>query len=921
MIFKSIKVSLVLACLFTAYANGHADHGKARYVAPDGKDQGNCDNIEQPCLTIGFAAGLSNKGDVVKVAKGSYTISDIADVFYLTNDLIEVRGGYDKLSGFKSAKPKQNEVFISGVPKEFHAQFIQKGFTPILDAKALSAEARQTLNKKLASVKALNESQTEVTCQNGQAGEFACSNMDLVAHIPLTQMAGKPDSANDIWGHVDLNTGKEYAIIGVLNGVAIFDISTPSAPVEVSFITAPNAGWRDIKVYQYFSTAENLWKAYAYSSADGSSQGMAIIDLSFLPEARLVRRDSIIGSQHNIYISNVDYSTGVAINDDSARLHSLGATKYGGGHNSFDLINPEKPTAAYIPTDNTRADYTHDGASMMVEDQRAVTQCEQAGGRCDVFLDFNENEMRLWDQTVPSNTKELGSISYQGAQYTHSGWYTEDKNYVYLHDELDEVRNGNNTTVYVFDVQDLTAPTEVGKWVGPTTSIDHNGYVRGNRYYMSNYERGITVLDISNPANPVTVGYFDTFPVGDRPRFNGAWGVYPFLPSGLILASDINSGLYILRDNTRDVPQGKIELSPLTQEVEEGTAATFTISRIDGSTGAVSVQYETLHQSATGDDYTSSTGTVSWADGDTSSKEIVINTTLDTLDDEGTEQFIVRLINVQGGATLSTQRSVTAQIAGTGKNGTVQFSQAELTVYENVDFDNGSKVFELEVLRRFGDEGPVEVSVAFDESSDSSALADAEILTPTISWADGDSESKFVQLKINDDDETESVETLVLKFETVTPDNVNAASTTSIQIIDDESNQAPIVTLSSVSFDRQYQLTLSSFATITDDSAELSYLWEVDSQGKNITINNPNELDATISAGEAGEFPVTLTVTDIFGAQGSATATFIVEGQSVPPMGPPPVETQSNSSSGSMPYNPITLLLALGLLAIKRRKN
>jgi hypothetical protein len=74
--------------------------------------------------------------------------------------------------------------------------------------------------------------------------------------------------------------------------------------------------------------------------------------------------------------------------------------------------------------------------------------------------------------------------------FTHSGWWTEDGRYLFLHDELDERDLGLNTTVRVFDMSDLRAPALAGSWVGPTRAIDHNGYVRGNRYYFSNYSEG-----------------------------------------------------------------------------------------------------------------------------------------------------------------------------------------------------------------------------------------------------------------------------------------------------------------------------------------------------------------------------------------------------------------------------------------------
>jgi hypothetical protein len=67
---------------------------------------------------------------------------------------------------------------------------------------------------------------------------------------------------------------------------------------------------------------------------------------------------------------------------------------------------------------------------------------------------------------------------------------------------------------------------------------------------MSNYSRGLTVLDITNPASPTLAGRFDSYPSSDGVGFPGAWGTYPFLPSGNVLISDIDSGFYLVEDNT-----------------------------------------------------------------------------------------------------------------------------------------------------------------------------------------------------------------------------------------------------------------------------------------------------------------------------------------------------------------------------------
>ncbi|MEO0312000.1 MAG: hypothetical protein RIQ89_1657, partial [Bacteroidota bacterium] len=63
------------------------------------------------------------------------------------------------------------------------------------------------------------------------------------------------------------------------------------------------------------------------------------------------------------------------------------------------------------------------------------------------------------------------------------------------------------------------------------------------------YTDGITIHDVARPHNPVLVGSYDTYPQGSGPGFNGCWGVFPFFPSGAIVASDIQNGLFVFSPN------------------------------------------------------------------------------------------------------------------------------------------------------------------------------------------------------------------------------------------------------------------------------------------------------------------------------------------------------------------------------------
>ncbi len=192
----------------------------------------------------------------------------------------------------------------------------------------------------------------------------------------------------------------------------------------------------------------------------------------------------------------------------------------------------------------------HDSAGFWItaEDPRSA-QCAAGQGPCHLLADFSEDSIDLWDITTPSQPKLLSQTNYAGVGYVHSGSWSQDGRYLFVQDELDEVQYGQPTTLRIFNMDDLVRPVLAGQYRGTTLAIDHNGFAVGTRYYMSNYRRGLTVLDISDPLQPTEIGYFDTFPVPaeNSAQFDGAWGVYPYLPSGHILVSDIANGLFVVK--------------------------------------------------------------------------------------------------------------------------------------------------------------------------------------------------------------------------------------------------------------------------------------------------------------------------------------------------------------------------------------
>jgi choice-of-anchor B domain-containing protein len=167
----------------------------------------------------------------------------------------------------------------------------------------------------------------------------------------------------------------------------------------------------------------------------------------------------------------------------------------------------------------------------------------------EVCFGSNETAISISDVTSKGTPVAISRATYPGVAYTHQGWLTVDQKYFLVNDELDEQQGSvTGTRTLVWDVTDLDDPVLVNQYLGPTNATDHNHYIRGNRMYMSNYQFGLRVVDVSSPLAPTQIGFFDTAPnLSNTPGFGGSWSNYPFFPSGNIVMTSRNEGFYVLR--------------------------------------------------------------------------------------------------------------------------------------------------------------------------------------------------------------------------------------------------------------------------------------------------------------------------------------------------------------------------------------
>ena len=144
----------------------------------------------------------------------------------------------------------------------------------------------------------------------------------------------------------------------------------------------------------------------------------------------------------------------------------------------------------------------------------------------------------------------MGSTTYSTPGYTHQGWLSDDQQYYYINDELDDIQR-----TIIIDVSNLDFPTFAGEFTSNApTAIDHNLYIRDGFIFEANYTSGLRIFDTCDPLNPVETGFFDTYPANDNASFVGAWSNYPFFPSGTVIVSNRQEGLFVLDVSAAVIP-------------------------------------------------------------------------------------------------------------------------------------------------------------------------------------------------------------------------------------------------------------------------------------------------------------------------------------------------------------------------------
>jgi choice-of-anchor B domain-containing protein len=325
-------------------------------------------------------------------------------------------------------------------------------------------------------------------------------NFTLRSQVPFSgeMLAG-------VWGYE--RQGREYALVAGEQNLHIIDVTDPDAPKTIVKLAMVNDWGKEVRTFRHF----------AYVSAE-SGAGLVIYDLSNLPSdnpAHYPKKeiDQAGGYTTDGHTLHIDTTAGVLYLNDGGNRHSW----------VFNLLpNPFSPVFAGFYED---LGGIHDGYA----DNDTLFAAH-----------INKGFVAVVDMQDKSNPVVLSTFETPG-KFPHNTWLTSDRRHLLA---ADEVSNGFLSCWDISDLEDVRETSRFRPTPG-SGSVPHNAFIMNNYAFASWYRDGVILLDIARPENVIQVGRFDTNPrSGDG--FEGSWGNYPFLPSGNVLVSDYDGGLFVL---------------------------------------------------------------------------------------------------------------------------------------------------------------------------------------------------------------------------------------------------------------------------------------------------------------------------------------------------------------------------------------
>ena len=327
-------------------------------------------------------------------------------------------------------------------------------------------------------------------------------NMTLLGKMDLGSLGPGITSASGNWGYTTPQ-GRRFALTGVSNGLSIVEVTDPTSPRNIALIPGATSQWREIRTYGEF----------IYVTTEANT-GLDIIDMKDPDRPTKIRTLSeTFTSAHSLYI---DAERGLLFANGTRN-----AARVSQGMRVLDVGSSQtNPREVGSFTDF----YIHD---------------LYARGDTIYAAAINDGFLAILDSRRIGAIREVTRF-FTGGRFTHNVWLTSDSRYVFTTDER------ASRPLEGWDIVNPLSPRKVSEYIARSPGIPHNVLIDGTRMVVSHYVDGVHLLDISNPERPRLMGSYDTYSPAVE-GFHGCWGAYIFPGSGLIIASDIEGGLFVIQ--------------------------------------------------------------------------------------------------------------------------------------------------------------------------------------------------------------------------------------------------------------------------------------------------------------------------------------------------------------------------------------
>jgi hypothetical protein len=374
-------------------------------------------------------------------------------------------------------------------------------------------------------------------------------NIEVLGHLPL----GPDENLADM--DIEQELSRPYAYVARARyagtgpvGMAIVDISDPKNPTKITEWQIENqdlhiGGARDVKHFKWNDRYYVIQSLQFRQGGPNSDLGAVMLDVTDLPdpasvkEVARIREPSLPGGFHNIFVykhSNGRVYLFATVSGPYANIYDLGTLIEEGQENAL---------AGRVPVpdgDANRSGY-HD---FYVAYHPDTDQDRFYGGGTGGYFIYDVSN--LGDPELRITLTGIRGIT-RGHTFTPS----PDGRYVVAESEY------QYAPLRIFDLQPAldgevtNVRNPVSAWTAHWEHLVHNHEIRWPYVFVSGYMDGLQVFNLSDPANPQTVAFYDTY-LGNLTSENpgvmrGSFGVDVRNEDGLIVVSDMTTGLWIFR--------------------------------------------------------------------------------------------------------------------------------------------------------------------------------------------------------------------------------------------------------------------------------------------------------------------------------------------------------------------------------------